>query len=115
MSHPQTDPLEATPLPHPGIGLGIPGWIPARFGVDRRAVRSSDVKRLSKAYPFTAILWRKTMKRALLCAVVNPGLHGVLVRGERGTAKSTAARALAALMNRRVGGGILAQGAVELA
>lgn len=49
-------------------------------------------------YPFTAIVGQEKMKRALLLNAVNPLIGGVLIRGERGTAKSTAARGLAALL-----------------
>ncbi len=49
-------------------------------------------------YPFTAIVGQEKMMRALALVAVNPRIGGVLVRGERGTAKSTAARALAALL-----------------
>ncbi len=49
-------------------------------------------------YPFSAIVGQETMKLALLLNAVNPGISGVLIRGERGTGKSTAVRALARLL-----------------
>ena len=53
-----------------------------------------------KLYPFTAIVGQSRMKTALILNVINPSLGGVLIRGEKGTAKSTAVRSLADLMPR---------------
>lgn len=53
---------------------------------------------MTAIYPFTAIVGQQRMKRALVLNAVNTRIGGVLIRGERGTAKSTAARALAELL-----------------
>lgn len=49
-------------------------------------------------YPFTAIVGQDKMKLALVLNIINPTLSGVLIRGEKGTAKSTAVRALAEIL-----------------
>lgn len=51
-------------------------------------------------YPFAALVAQEDMKQALLLAVVDPSLGGVMVFGDRGTGKSTAVRGLAALLPR---------------
>ncbi|MFE5321744.1 ATP-binding protein [Paenibacillus sp. NPDC056579] len=56
------------------------------------------MKPLHNVFPFTAIVGQETMKLGLLLNLVNSRLGGVLIRGEKGTAKSTAVRALADLM-----------------
>ena len=46
-------------------------------------------------YPFTAIVGQEKMKKALILNAINPKIGGVLLRGDKGTGKSTAVRALA--------------------
>ncbi|MFF1444217.1 putative cobaltochelatase [Streptomyces sp. NPDC058295] len=53
---------------------------------------------MSTPFPFTAVVGQDDLRLALLLNAVSPAVGGVLVRGEKGTAKSTAVRALAALM-----------------
>ncbi|MEV1293785.1 VWA domain-containing protein [Pseudonocardia sp. NPDC049635] len=52
----------------------------------------------SLRFPFSAVVGHDDLRLALLLNAVHPGVGGVLVRGEKGTAKSTAVRALAALL-----------------
>src|SRR5689334_11003619 len=49
-------------------------------------------------YPFSAIVGEEDLKLALQAVAVDPSIGGVLIKGERGTAKSTVARGLAALL-----------------
>ncbi len=53
---------------------------------------------MTPVFPFTAIVGQEALGEALLACAVDPRIGGVLVRGERGTAKSTAVRALAPLL-----------------
>ena len=55
-------------------------------------------RRERAVFPFTAIVGQEALGEALLACAVDPRIGGVLVRGERGTAKSTAVRALAPLL-----------------
>src|SRR5580704_18579180 len=50
------------------------------------------------AYPFSAVVGMDDMRLALILNAISPAIGGVLVRGEKGTAKSTAVRALAAVL-----------------
>jgi magnesium chelatase subunit D len=51
-----------------------------------------------KTFPFAALVGQDSLKAALLVCAVNPAVGGLLIRGDKGTAKSTAARGLAELM-----------------
>jgi magnesium chelatase subunit D len=73
----------------------------------RGGVAGSEVERpptlvpgapAAPSYPFSAVFGLDDLKLALVLNAVSPGIGGVLVRGEKGTAKSTVVRALAALL-----------------
>lgn len=58
-----------------------------------------------KPYPFSAIVGHDQLRLALLLCAVRPEIGGALIRGEKGTAKSTAVRGLAALLSAATGSG----------
>ncbi len=53
---------------------------------------------MNYTYPFSAIVGQNLMKLALILNIIDPSIGGVLIRGEKGTAKSTAVRSLANLL-----------------
>ena len=60
--------------------------------------RSALLSATTPVFPFSAIAGQETLKQVLLLNAVQPSIGGALIRGERGTAKSTAVRALATLL-----------------
>lgn len=54
---------------------------------------------MTHPYPFSAIVGQDRLRLALVLCAVRPEIGGVLIRGEKGTAKSTAVRALAAVLS----------------
>lgn len=54
--------------------------------------------RFEHAFPFAAVAGQEAVKKALLLCAVNPSVGGVLLAGEKGTAKSTLIRGAAALI-----------------
>lgn len=55
---------------------------------------TGKVKAKRSVFPFTAMVGQEVLKRALVLNVVNPNIGGVLIRGEKGTGKSIAVRAM---------------------
>lgn len=83
---------------------GGPGGAPsavgasAASGADSKSKQSGQSKSSRQTYPFTAIVGQETMKKALLLNAINPEVGGVLIRGQKGTAKSTAVRGLSEIL-----------------
>src|SRR3954462_4583885 len=74
---------------------------PSGVGPASRAGPDAGAARLAApTYPFSALVGQDLLKRALLLNAVCPALGGVLIAGDRGTAKTTAARGLAAVVPR---------------
>ncbi|GBG35671.1 magnesium chelatase subunit D family protein [Mycobacterium montefiorense] len=67
-----------------------------------------------KPYPFSAIVGHDQLLLALLLCAVRPEIGGALIRGEKGTAKSTAVRGLAALLSAATGSNGAGTGLVEM-
>jgi magnesium chelatase subunit D len=60
--------------------------------------RTASTAPAAPHFPFSAIVGQEEMKRALIFNAIDPSIGGVLITGTRGTAKSTAARAIASLL-----------------
>jgi magnesium chelatase subunit D len=67
-----------------------------------------------RPYPFSAIVGHDQLRLALLLCAVRPEIGGALIRGEKGTAKSTAVRGLAALLAAATGSNGAGGGLVEM-
>jgi magnesium chelatase subunit I len=68
------------------------------FGAGSVKLGFLERNRMAAAFPFSAIVGQDEMKLAMLVTTVDPSIGGVLVFGDRGTGKSTAVRALAAIL-----------------
>lgn len=69
-----------------------------RRTTSRSVIKGTNQHPAPPVYPFTAIVGQDEMKLALLLNAIAPVIGGVLIMGHRGTAKSTAVRALAGLL-----------------
>ncbi|MEZ5458798.1 MAG: magnesium chelatase ATPase subunit I [Steroidobacteraceae bacterium] len=65
---------------------------------DHKPPDGSPPKGARPGFPFTAIVGQEELKLGILLAVIDPAIGGILITGHRGTAKSTAVRALAELL-----------------
>lgn len=66
----------------------------------KKRVTSGPSGSVTAPFPFSAVVGQEEAQQALLLGAIDPGIGGVLLRGEKGSAKSTLARGLAALLPR---------------
>jgi magnesium chelatase subunit I len=71
---------------------------PVRAASRKRAAKVKAAPPTRPVFPFTAIVGQEELKLSLILCAVDPAIGGVLALGDRGTGKSTAIRALAALL-----------------
>ena len=81
-----------------GAGRGRPRAAARRLPRGGGRAGGGAAARDATAFPFSAIVGQEALCEALLACAVDPAIGGVLVRGERGTAKTTAVRGLAPLL-----------------
>ena len=79
----------------------LENWVRPECLVREEQLREQTMTGENPVFPFSAIVGQDGMKDALLANVVFPSIGGVLIRGEKGTAKSTTVRALADLLPER--------------
>jgi magnesium chelatase subunit I len=75
-----------------------PNAVKPRARVSAKSGRGQPHGKAVPGYPFAAIVGQEEMKLALLLAVIDPHIGGVMAMGHRGTGKSTAVRSLAELL-----------------
>lgn len=61
-------------------------------------ITSGNLRSGASGFPFTAVVGMEDLQLALILAAISPAIGGVLIRGEKGTAKSTAVRALTEIL-----------------
>jgi magnesium chelatase subunit I len=66
----------------------------------RQGVTTTTIRPIPAPYGLTAIVGQEEMKLGLILSVIDPHIEGVLIKGHRGTGRSTAVRGLAALLLR---------------